>query len=229
MEMQILDGGRDMTGCCRVDVSRGERVSSEWFNRPDDKRFLSLDDLYAQVLGWAKRSRTRTVERRVIRVEASRDNPKRLGLVLPGTEAPVAPTHWSFCQLASLVGVPAAYLREPPALLAGINLQFGLLQGVEPFALVVHGDLPPLPQHTCAFRHELIEQGRRGDPLRSKVPKILAQFAPGREDPSMVTVPKKHWPDLSCRNRALCIRIRQLDLAPSPYRRPDVGGADAFD
>ena len=31
----------------KVDVSRGERngrVSSEWFNRPDDERYLSLDD-----------------------------------------------------------------------------------------------------------------------------------------------------------------------------------------
>ncbi len=31
-----------------VDVSRGERVgrvSSEWFSRPDDKRYLSLSDL----------------------------------------------------------------------------------------------------------------------------------------------------------------------------------------
>jgi hypothetical protein len=163
MDVQVLDGGRDVTGGYRVDVSRGERVgrvSSEWFNRPDDERFLSLDDLYAQVLGRAERSRTRTVESAAIRVEASRDNREPLGLVPPGTEAPVAPTHWSFGQLTSLVGVPAAYLRELPALPAlpaGINLQLGLLEGDVPFALVVHGDLPALPQHTCAFRHELIE------------------------------------------------------------------------
>jgi hypothetical protein len=160
MEMHVLDDGRDVNGCYRVDVSRGERmgrVSSEWFNRPDDERFLSLDDLYAQVLGRAERSRTRTVETAANRVEASRDKPEGLGLVPPGTEAPVAPMHWSFGQLASLVGVPAAYLRKLPALPAGINLQFGLLEGDVPFALVVHGDLPALPQHTCAFRHELIE------------------------------------------------------------------------
>jgi hypothetical protein len=129
MDVQVLDGGRDVTGGYRVDVSRGERVgrvSSEWFNRPDDERFLSLDDLFASVKGRAERSRTRTVESAAIRVEASRDNPERLGLVLPGTEAPVAPTHWSFGQLASLVGAPAAYLRQLPAPLAGINLQYGL-------------------------------------------------------------------------------------------------------
>ena len=64
MDVQVLDGGRDVTGGYRVDVSRGARVgrvSSEWFNRPDDERFLSLDDLFAQVKGRAERSRTRTV------------------------------------------------------------------------------------------------------------------------------------------------------------------------
>ena len=38
----------------------------------------------------------------------------------------MAPTHWSFGQLASLVSAPAAYLRQLPAPLAGINLQYGL-------------------------------------------------------------------------------------------------------
>ena len=45
---------------------------------------------------------------------------------MPGSDAPIAPTHWSFGQLASLVGAPAAYLRQLPAALAGINLQYGL-------------------------------------------------------------------------------------------------------
>jgi len=46
---------------------------------------------------------------------------------VPGSEKPVAPTNWSFGQLSSLVGAPAAYLRGLPAALAGINLQHGLL------------------------------------------------------------------------------------------------------
>jgi hypothetical protein len=61
-----------------------------------------------------------------VRVEASREDPERLALILPGADAPVAPTHWSFGQLASLVGAPASYLRQLPAALAGINLQYGL-------------------------------------------------------------------------------------------------------
>ena len=127
--LETLDGRRDASGGYKVDISRGERigrVSSEWFSRPDDERYLSLSELYASVKTRAERSRTRTVESAVIRVEAHRDDPENLALILPDAEAPVAPTHWSFGQLASLVSAPAAYLRQLPAPLAGINLQYGL-------------------------------------------------------------------------------------------------------
>ena len=127
--VEVLDARPDMRSAYRVDVSRGERVgrvSSEWFSRPADERYLSLDALMASVKGRAERSRTRTVESAAVRVEASRDNPERLDLVLPGSDVPLAPTNWSFGQLASLVGAPAAYLRQLPAPLAGINLQYGL-------------------------------------------------------------------------------------------------------
>ncbi len=116
-------------GGWKVDVSRGERngrVSSEWFNRPDDERYLSLDDLWASVKGRSERSRSRVVQTADIRVEAARDNPERLHLMLPKAHEPVAPTHWAFGQLASIVGAPASYLRQLPAPLAGINLQYGL-------------------------------------------------------------------------------------------------------
>ena len=128
-QTQILDARRDASGGYKVDPSRGTRVgrvSSEWFSRPDDERFLSLTDLYASVKGRAARSRTRTVESAAIRVEASRDDAERLALRLPENDETVAPTHWSFGQLASLVGAPASYLRQLPAPLAAINLQYGL-------------------------------------------------------------------------------------------------------
>ncbi len=129
MKMQVLDASRDTTGGYRVDVSRGERVgrvSSEWFSRPADERYLSLSELARSVRDRADRSRTRVVESALIHVEANRSDPERLALILPGTDTAIAPTHWSFGQLASLVGAPAAYLRQLPAALAAINLQYGL-------------------------------------------------------------------------------------------------------
>jgi hypothetical protein len=129
MDMQVLDARRETGGGYKVDVSRGERigrVSSEWFSRPDDERYLSLSDLARMVRARSDRSQTRVVESAQIRVEATRSDANRLSLFLPGTQEPVAPTHWSFGQLAGLVGAPAAYLRQLPAALAGLNLQYGL-------------------------------------------------------------------------------------------------------
>ncbi|SEJ45984.1 hypothetical protein SAMN05518849_10718 [Sphingobium sp. AP50] len=114
----------------RVDVTRGQnnsRVSSEWFSRPDDERFLSLGDLYDKVRTRADNATTRIVESRAVRVEARTDDPERLMLHVPGRSDPVLPTHWSFGQMCSLVGAPASYLRGLPAPLAGINMQHGLL------------------------------------------------------------------------------------------------------
>ena len=129
-QIDVLDRPQGVTGGYKVDVTRGERigrVSSEWFSRPDDERYLSLTALHGAVRARADRATARTVETRTLRVEASRDSAERLALIVPGRDAPVAPTNWSFGQMCSLVGVPASYLRQLPAPLAGINLQHGLL------------------------------------------------------------------------------------------------------
>ena len=95
----------------KVDVSRGKRigrVSSEWFNRLDDERFLSLVDLWGSVKGRSERSRSRVVKTADIRFEASRDNGERLHLVLPKAQEPVTPAHRAFSQLANIFGAPAS-------------------------------------------------------------------------------------------------------------------------
>ena len=80
-QVDVLDARRDAAGGYKVDVSRGERigrVSSEWFSRPADERYLSLSELARAVGGRSERSRTRVVESALIQVEASRDNPERI-------------------------------------------------------------------------------------------------------------------------------------------------------
>lgn len=172
----------------KVDVSRGGRngrVSSEWFSRPDDERFLSLNDLWTSLKGRSERSRTRIVDTGDIRVEACRNDGERLQLMLPGAEAPVAPTHWAFGQLASMVGAPAAYLRQLPASLAGINLQYGLSSNrVEQIKTLETEDRRTElravtgPEYGRIHDHELVEAVQRiagngtGD-TRWKVPGVL--------------------------------------------------------
>jgi hypothetical protein len=128
--MKVSQSEQAVSSGFRVDVSRGQRigrVSSEWFSRPDDERYLNLPDLYEAVRGRAERAQARTVETRAIKVEANRDHTERLALIVPGRDEPVAPTHWSFGQLCTLVGTPTSYLRQLPAAFCGINLQHGLL------------------------------------------------------------------------------------------------------
>ncbi len=188
MNMQVLDARRDPTGGYKVDVTRGERigrVSSEWFSRPADERYLSLSALYDDVHRRTERSRTRVVESALIHVEADRNDPERLSLILPGANTAVAPTHWSFGQLASLVGAPAAYLRQLPAALAGINLQYGLTsnRAEQIKTLEIENGRTELravtgPDYGRIYDHELVEAVRRiagngtGD-TRWKVPGVL--------------------------------------------------------
>jgi hypothetical protein len=119
----------DTTTSFKVDPTRGERnsrVASEWYLRPADERYLDLNTLFTSVSSRAERSRTRTVTSREVRVQASPGQVDALTVILPGSDMPLSPTHWSFGQLCSLVGAPAGYLRDMPATLAGINLQYGL-------------------------------------------------------------------------------------------------------
>ncbi|MBB4193021.1 hypothetical protein GGE45_001606 [Rhizobium aethiopicum] len=127
----ITSASQTVSSGFNVDISRGERngrVSSEWFSRPDDERYLSLGELFGAVKSRADRAHARTVESSSIRLEANRDNPERLELIVSGNQRPVAPTHWSYSQLCTLVGAPATYMRQLPAPLAAINLQHGLLK-----------------------------------------------------------------------------------------------------
>jgi hypothetical protein len=183
----------------RVDPARGGRngrVSSEWFSRPADERFLSLADLYASVRSRTDRSQTRTVETAAIHVQAERDDPERLTLALPGASTPVAPTHWSFGQLATLVGAPAAYLRQLPAPLAGINLQYGLSNHRAEQVKTLETDDGRVelravtgPDYGRIFDHELVEAVQRiagtgtGD-TRWKVPGVL-DWATGIYNPNI--------------------------------------------
>ena len=175
-------------GAYKVDITRGERigrVSSEWFSRPDDERYLSLTELHAAVRGRAERATARTVETKALRVEASRDDAERLMLVVPGRAEPIAPTHWSYGQLCSLVGAPASYMRQLPAPLAGINLQHGLQSHRAELVKTLEADDGRIelravtgPDYGRIWDHELVEAVMRiagngtGD-TRWKVPGLL--------------------------------------------------------
>ena len=119
-------------------------ASHEWATRPDDQRFLTLDELGDAVRQrraecWTKPVATKeltvTVEAGSLLVDAGS---YPVGVRPLDEPAVMEPTHWSFSQLSTTAGAPAAYMRKLPPELAAINLQWGLDHGPErPNAMVL--------------------------------------------------------------------------------------------
>lgn len=108
--------------------TRGD-VSKQWMSRPHDERFLSLSALRDSVQARRDRSAEDTISTHKIEFIApevkTRDDLHRLTVGLPGGHE-IAPTHWSFGQLAALAGAPSGYLRTLPSQIAADNLTWGL-------------------------------------------------------------------------------------------------------
>lgn len=118
----------------------------EWFQRPEDERFTSLQDLYAA----AERDKAECVAKAVpvedVRARATEDG----RVVLNGRQTAATLTHWSFGQIAALAGAPAGYLRSLPAELAAECLNVGLARLEDRRA-----------QHQIYFRAPLMADGTR--------------------------------------------------------------------
>lgn len=94
----------------------------EWATRPADERYQSVEALHAAALTRQSHSHElRTPTNRLSVVDVDEDLALRVG-----EEPPATLTHWSFHQLAGLVGAPPGYLRSLPADIARAALNHGL-------------------------------------------------------------------------------------------------------
>lgn len=116
---------QERVGERKIDAMRGGldgTVSRQWFNRPDDQRFTSLDDLIASLERRTAGMREDLVAGADIRIEADRGSTDDLWLIAPDGER-AAPTNHAFQQMCKLTKAPYDYLTGKPALIAAINLQ----------------------------------------------------------------------------------------------------------
>lgn len=97
-------------------------ANAQWANRPADERFDTLDAFLADALRRRKASMGAETEIRDLHAVAVADEVCLVGKA--GTPAPL--TNWSFGQLASTAGAPAAYLRTLPPKLAAECVETGL-------------------------------------------------------------------------------------------------------
>ncbi|MCH8996699.1 MAG: DUF932 domain-containing protein [Proteobacteria bacterium] len=101
--------------------SQVSSVSSQWFNRPDDQRFLTLDDLVAAVKARSDTSASMPLD--LASVEFGVDETGNVQMGVNGSSAPL--NNWSFGQVSSMLKAPAGYLRSLPPEIAAVNLQTG--------------------------------------------------------------------------------------------------------
>ena len=99
-------------------------VSNQWASRPNDQRFLSVDELYAKVSSRRIECSEAPVALDACRVAATMAG----GIEVLDTQGQVFGklNHWSFGQLCQRAKAPAGYLRSLPAELAVIPLQWSL-------------------------------------------------------------------------------------------------------
>jgi hypothetical protein len=121
MDTNIIDAS-GLVGERKIDVRRGSldgTVSSEWYSRPDDQRFIDLASLQDFLQSRREASSHEIVETRDLRVKADIHNdPRRLSFIMPdGTE--VIPNHWSFSQMCTRIGAPAGFIRDRLNVTAG--------------------------------------------------------------------------------------------------------------
>jgi hypothetical protein len=118
--------------------SFASRAQSEYYQRPADERFASLQALITHAQGVRDHSAERHYNLKDLRATVQQvpnapdqANPDRVtgsrpSLMLESPRGSASFTHYSFGQLARTIGAPAAYLRQLPPQLAADCLNHGL-------------------------------------------------------------------------------------------------------
>jgi hypothetical protein len=114
--------------------SNDHRVSREWATRPDDQRYLSMQELYNAVRNRADYSKTAIINSNEMRVHGTEENE----LVVNTEVGPKFFTNWSFGQLTQIAGAPGSYLKNLPSPLAAANLNYGLQNPIREKSMLLH-------------------------------------------------------------------------------------------
>lgn len=178
--MTAYQVGNFSKGATRSDVQK------QWLARPADEKFLSLDDLRRSVDARRERAVERRIDTRKIEFVApearTMDDTHKMTLGLPGGDE-VAPSHWSFGQLAALAKAPAGYLRTLPSQIAADALTYGMRINRTDEAVKLYSDEDSLlaatsPDYGRIWDAEVVEAVQQvagngiGD-ARWKVPGVL--------------------------------------------------------
>ncbi len=169
------------------------RASREWISRPDDERYLSLEDLLQATRERAYRSEVRTIENRSL-LARGEESPGGELVLQHEDLGTLTPTHWSLSQLATISHTPARWLREVASAPAGpafaahaVNLGLRYLAAREKVQVMCEeGERRSLrclvgPDYGRIYDHEVVEAVRAvNSDNRWKVPAASPGVSPKR-------------------------------------------------
>lgn len=101
-------------------------LSAQWASRPDDERFVTMQELHAYNVAKRQRSQEHGVALEHMLLMPADGNNLQLGEKGNETAGGASMTHWAFGQLCQRISAPAGYLRTLPAQLAAIPMQWSL-------------------------------------------------------------------------------------------------------
>lgn len=180
----------------KVDPSKGGHngeVSMQWFSRPADQRFLSLDALHDYKKqfwdgSFQTRAKTHDFEFITPEMKTSADLHKlTVGVKVDRGETvdavEVAPTHYAFGQLAGLAKSPASFLRDLPSPLVSDILTYRMRHAREVEEVKLYGgamelyaatgpDYGRIPDYEVVQAVRAVAGSGRGE-KRWKVPGVL--------------------------------------------------------
>lgn len=146
----IREQAKDKAASWKIDPKKGSTlsvVSSQWYSRPDDQRFVSMEDLFRHTLERSHASWTEVSDLRHYTAEGDDQTDNQLNIV-SSNGVKLAPTHWAFAQLCAQVKAPAGYLRSLPSRISAIAVAYGLAtyhrEMAKLYSLNVEGRIPQL-------------------------------------------------------------------------------------
>jgi hypothetical protein len=108
-------------------------ASAQWAARPADERYLTLESLLAAVTARAERCEVQVTPNKHFKVQG--EDKAGSELLIDTEMGMLAPTHWSFGQLASMAQVPAKWLRTIGTHTGGPSLaSYALNYGIQMLA-----------------------------------------------------------------------------------------------
>lgn len=211
-------------GTMRADVSR------QWASRPDDEKFLSLDDLARHTRARRDRSETDILKASEAVFDFDLENDE-LGMSVDGRLIPFS--NWSFGQTCRVLGAPSNFLIKLPPDVATLNLQtLALTSGdFEQQRYMDASTTPRLtaltgPKYGRIFDHEVVSTVQdmiaNGD-VHWKVPGVM-NWHSGRYDPHVPV--SKDTTTLFASDRDvfmfLCSDTQPIEVGKLPNGDPDL-------